>query len=784
MKLYYDHPAKNWHESLLLGNGRLGACVYGGIKKEILALNEDTLWSGYPKKTQKELPKGYIEKVRKLVKNRKYDEATKYTEECYQTSEDVQMYLPFGNLCMEMISEEVLEDNLEETISGYHRELCLDTAEVLINYKNDRYKVEKRCLISQPSQALVYQIRSEKPFSMKISVEGGYPKQAKFEDGILKTRGQAPGRNPFTISESSSKKAVPVFPENPKEQGMYYEGWGKAVTDGEVEGIGENLIIKNAKELTFYYDIRTSFAGFDKHPVLEGNSPEELLKKDFLCTKKTYEEIRKEHLREYQTYYNRVTFSLGDLEKENWNQDLYQRLINFQKNSNDNALYALLFQYGRYLLIASSRPETQAANLQGIWNQELIPPWFADYTLNINTQMNYWQTGPCNLAEMGEPLLKLCEELMKDGKETAKIYFESEGVCSFHNTDLWRNTTPADGKAQWNFWPMGYAWLCRNLYDQYLFTEDKEWLERIYPILKENVCFCLKLLLKTEKGYVISPATSPENEFFYKDKKLTVAQYTENENAVVRNLFADYLEASKILNVQDELVCQIQSIQDQMAPIEIGSKGQILEWNEEFKETDQHHRHLSHLYELHPGRGISEEKNEFYEAAKESLLQRGDAGTGWSLAWKILTWARIKDGAHVEKLLKAMFHLVDPEEAMSTVGGGIYPNLLCAHPPYQIDGNFGYTSGVAEALLQSHEQTIHILPALPPEWTKGKVTGLKARGNLTVDIEWDEKQVKVKLYSDIDRKINLKIMDMETKKIELKAGINYFCAVKTQIVVK
>ena len=764
MKLYYDHPAKNWHESLLLGNGRLGACVYGGIKKEIIALNEDTLWSGYPEKTQKKLPKEYIEKVRRLVKNREYDKATKYIEECYQTSEDVQMYLPFGNLCMEMISEE----NLEEDISEYHRELCLDTAEVFITYKNHGSKVEKRCLISQPSQLLVYQICSEKPFSIKISVEGGYPKQTRFEEGILKTKGQAPGRNSFTISESNSEKAVATFREEPQDQGMHYEGWGKAVTDGETEGIGGNLIIKNVKELTFYYDIRTSFAGFDMHPVLEGNSPEKLLEKDFLCTNKAYEELRKEHLGEYQKYYHRVTFSLGDLREENWNQDLYQRIINFKNDSHDNSLYALLFQYGRYLLIASSRPGTQAANLQGIWNQELIPPWFSNYTLNINTQMNYWQTGPCNLAEMGEPLLKLCEELMKDGKETAKAYFGSEGVCSFHNSDLWRKTTPADGKAQWNFWPMGFAWLCRNLYDQYLFTKDRKWLERIYPILKENVRFCLNLLIKTEKGYAISPATSPENEFFYENKKLTVAQYTENENAIVRNLFDDYLEASKILKIQDEFIHQIQSIRNQIAPTMIGRKGQILEWNEEFKETDQYHRHLSHLYELHPGRGITQETKEFYEAAQESLLQRGDAGTGWSLAWKILMWARINDEVHVQKLLKAMFHLVDPEEAMSTIGGGIYPNLLCAHPPYQIDGNFGYTAGVAEALIQSHGKTIHILPALPPEWTKGKVTGLKARGNITVDIEWDATKVEVKLHSDIDRKIMLQIRNEVAKEINIR----------------
>lgn len=763
MKLYYEQPAKNWHESLPLGNGRLGAMVYGGTKKEILALNEDTLWSGYPEKTQKKLPKDYIKKVQTLTEQRKYKEAMEYLEECFKTSEDVQMYLPFGNLCMEMLDQ-------EEKISDYHRELCLDTAEVTITYKNHGSEVEKRCLISQPAQVLMYQIRSEEVFSIKIYVEGGYPKESIFEDGILRTKGQCPGRISFTISEGSSEKAVPEFPEEAQKQGMFYEGWAKAVTDGEIEGAGDKFVVKNARELTVYYSIRSSFNGFDKHPVLEGISPMPFLEKDFSCTQKTYETLRKEHLKEYQSYYNRVGFSLGEEEKE---QDLRQRLINFKEDPKDFGLSTLLFQYGRYLLIASSRPGTQASNLQGIWNAELIPPWFSNYTININTEMNYWQIGPCNLGEMGEPLIRLCEEMISDGKETAKNYFGKKGVCSFHNSDLWRKTTPADGKAQWNFWPMGYAWLCRNIYDQYLFTQDQQYLGRIYPILKENVCFCTESVVKTEKGYTMTPATSPENEFYFENEKCTVAQYTENENAIVRNLLKDYLEASEILQVRDELTKKAERIKNQMVPTMIGGKGEILEWNEEFKEVDHHHRHLSHLYELHPGRGITEEAQGLYQAAKTSLLQRGDEGTGWSLAWKILMWARMKDGEHTGKLLDYILHLVEPQESISTVGGGVYANLLCAHPPYQIDGNFGYTAGVAEALLQSHEGIIHILPALPPKWTKGEITGLKARGNITVSIRWESGEARAQISSNQDKIILVCIGKTEQKQISLKAGKNY-----------
>ena len=762
MKLYYDQPARNWHESLPLGNGRLGATVYGGTKKETLALNEDTLWSGYPEKTQKELPEGYLAKVRELTEKREYQKALEYLEDCLKTSEDVQMYIPFGNLCMEMLEE--------EEISDYGRELCLDTAEVTVSYKNHGAQIERKCLISHPAQVLVYHILSEEAFSLKIYVEGGYPKETSCEAGVLKTKGQCPGRVPFTVGEGGSEKAVPVFPKEPEKQGMWYEGWGKAVTDGETEEAGDTLIVKNAKELTLYYAIRTSFNGFDRHPVLEGVSPVPLLEKDFSCTEKSYTALRTEHLVEYQNYYDRVRLFLGEEDDE---RDLRQRLLDFKDHPEDIALSALLFQYGRYLLIASSRPGTQPANLQGIWNAELVPPWFSDYTVNINTEMNYWPAGPCNLAEMGEPLLKLCKEMAADGKETAENYFGAKGACSFHNVDLWRKTTPADGRAQWNFWPLGYAWLCRNLYDQYLFTEDKEYLEEIYPILKENVRFCVETVVQTGNGYAASPATSPENEFFFEKERLTVAQYTENENAIIRNLLRDYLEASQLLGIKEELTEQAELMRAQMVPTAIGSEGQILEWNEEFEEVDQHHRHLSHLYELHPGRGITEKTPELYEAARASLLRRGDEGTGWSLAWKILMWARMKDGAHVGELLEHILHLVEPDEAMQVMGGGVYANLLCAHPPYQIDGNFGYTAGVAEALLQSHAGVIHILPALPRKWEKGEVTGLKARGDITVDISWENGKVEVQLYSDADKTVSVRIGKDEAAEIELKAGMLY-----------
>ncbi len=759
MKLYYKQPASNWHEGLLLGNGRIGAVVFGGTKTEKIALNEDTLWAGYPEKTQQSMQKDYRKRIIELAKNKRYDDATKLTEELLSDSMDSQMYVPFGNLFLEMIEE--------EKITEYERELNLETAEVIIRYQNHGEPVERRCFVSEPHQVLVYQIKAKKPFSLKMWAEGGYLNRFDASTGMLKVYGRCPGRSNLTKIGTGDKNSL--FSDEPSHQGARYEGIGVVKSpDGQIEADKQQILVRNATELMLYFAIRSSFAGFDKHPQLEGKEEELLLKKDLGCTGLSYDELREGHLKEYQPYFNRMSFSLGkdSYEKE----DLLERLKKIQEGREDLGLAALLFHYGRYLLIASSRTGTQAANLQGIWNQDLIPAWFCDYTININTEMNYWQTGPCNLDEMAEPLVRLCEEMLIDGRKTARSYFDCEGACAFHNADIWRKTSPAFGKAMWNFWPFGFAWLCRNLYEGYLFSQDKKYLQRIMPILRENVRFCIHTVSRTEEGYAFLPATSPENEFISQGEKASVAYYSENVNAIIRNLLRDYIECCEVLQVRDEQEERIKEVSENMVPIKIGSKGQILEWNEELLEADEHHRHLSHLYELHPGRGIGYETPELLEAARKSLLIRGDEGTGWSLAWKIFMWARLKDGDHAWNIIKNLFRLVEPDRPGH---GGVYANLLCAHPPFQIDGNFGYTAGVAEMLLQSHDKELHILPALPSDWKMGSISGLRARGGILVDISWSEEEIKAVLHSDNTQEVMVRVAGLEAERIELEAGKDF-----------
>lgn len=763
MKLFYRQPAQNWHEGFPLGNGRLGVVWYREGEKEILQINEDTLWSGYPAETQKGFRPEDLAEVKTLAKERRYLSAMRLLEKRMQDTEDVQIYEPFGSVAVEFMGEDSAED--------YSRQLDLERAVAQEEYAKNRKRYRHTCFVSAPAQGICYRIWAEEPFTVRFYAQGGFLTKKEYgQDGFV-LYGQCPGRNHFTVSNPPKDTEIPFFGD-PREQGMLYKGIGKIrAAGGNVEACRDGVWCRDVTEVTLFLAVRSSFNGYDRHPCLEGADPDRRLSEDISAADKDFEKLLEEHAADYRRYFTRMGFSLGESGGEE--TDLRERLLRFEKEPSDLGLVTLLFDYGRYLLISCSRPGTQAANLQGIWNPYLIPPWFSDYTVNINTQMNYWLVGPCNLAELAEPLVRMNRELLDNGRQTARLFFGCSGCAAFHNVDLWRKTSPADGRAVWAFWPFGAAWMCRNLYDTYLFTQDRVYLEEILPILRENVIFCQQILEKTKKGYAVCPATSPENEFLWEGERVSVAYYTENTLAVIRNLFRDYREAAEILGQKDEIWRETGRLLEGMVPTAVGSDGRITEWNEEFTEADREHRHLSHLYELHPGRGITRKDEGLYRAAAKSLEQRGDQGTGWSLAWKILMWARLEDGAHAGRMVKKLFHLVDAAEQTHIQGGGLYANLLCAHPPFQIDGNFGYTAGIMEMLLQSHAGELTLLPAVPGDWKTGRVWGAMARGCICVDMEWDENTLRFTLLGKKDTSVRLRIGKREARTVELQANVPY-----------
>ncbi len=745
MKLWYKQPAGIWNEALPSGNGRIGAMVYGRTIEEIISLNEDTLWSGYPRNTLRMGADEAIKQAEELVSHNQFAEAGEILDK-YVLGEYSQGYLPFGDLKLNFLGVD------EKNINLYERELDLNTALQRVSFISNGIKYKREIFVSEPDQVLVIKLMTSE--AQKLNMEMGFSCQLKHsvstEDHVVSLSGVAPS----FVYPSYYKPEIEepaIYEEDDAKKGMRF--YGEAViasTDGTVENGETSLMVSCASNIEIRLFLGTSYSGFDKLPYLEGMDEVAKVKKQkYTCESISYEQLKQRHTQDYYLYYKRVELSLAQTDKEE-NIATDERMIRFQKTQQDPFLYELLFEYGRYLMISSSRKGTQATNLQGIWNHLLRPSWSSNYTLNINTEMNYWPTECIGLPECHVPLFALIEKLRIVGRKTAKKYYGARGAVAWHNSDIWGLATPT-GKEMSGFysccyWNMSFGWLTRHLFEHYEYSLDECFLrDTAYPVIKDAVEFYLDRLVENEDGYLwMLASTSPENRFLYKGENLGISKFTTMSNAIIREVFQNFLKCVEILKIDAEMREQVKFAINKLPPFKIGRYGQMLEYDEEFEEQDLHHRHISHLYALYPACEAAEYNNEkLAQACRRTLERRGDEGTGWSLAWKICAWARLGDADHALKLLKRQLQLVgDVQTENYSDGGGTYANLLCAHPPFQIDGNFGACAGICEMLVQCCNNDIYLLPALSAEIGNGYVRGLRVKNSMTLDMEFENGELK------------------------------------------
>lgn len=778
MKLWYEQPARSWIEALPVGNGRLGAMVFGGIAHEIISLNEDTLWSGFPRDLTPRGKTAAFRKSAQLANNGKYHEAQDLVEK-ELTSAWTQSYLPAGDLVLDM--------KIDGEIESYARTLDLSSAVAAVDYCISGVRYKREIFASVPADLIVIKISGSRPdsVSFRMSFKSQLRSNVCVNRNMLVLKGQAPSH--VEPSYSNDLENPVVYSDKNEEGGMLFAVTAKVCTEGGSVSSSSSVIeITKANSALILIDARTSFKNFDVHPYLSPGDYEETgaINIDQSCHRK-YDELLKAHINDYRQYFDRVKLDLGENEAAGLPTD--KRLYRFKETQEDPALYSLLFQYGRYLLISSSREGTQPANLQGIWNSEVRPPWSSNYTININTQMNYWPALACNLGELCWPLVELIKDLASTGIKTAREVYGAGGFTAHHNTDIWRITWPMGnkwkGSACFAFWNMSAGWLCRHLFDHYEYTLDEVFLQdTAYPIMKEAARFLLDIMIEDKQGHlIICPSTSPENAFIYEGKKCNVAATATMTMTIAKELFKNCLKCCDILDCDQEFADELKGKMDKLYPYRTGSKGQLLEWNEEYEEPEPDHRHISHLYGLHPANEITFEDNPaLADACRKSLNLRGDDGTGWSLGWKINQWARLFDGDRALKLLNRQLRVVENKNYNYSNEGGTYINLFDAHPPFQIDGNFGATSGIAEMLLQSRDNKIFILPALPQAWRRGHVSGLRARGCISVDIKWDEHSVELSLISDRNQPVYVAVMGTRLEKLDLLAGVASHMRVERQ----